>query len=62
LEFALRRDAARFASVPPEGLERRIMEAVDRSTRTARPAHSPLALILAGSAVAAVALITFFVR
>ena len=62
LESALRRDVARFAPVPPEGLERRIMEAVDRSTRTARPAHSPLALILAGSAVAAVALITFLVR
>jgi hypothetical protein len=62
LESALRRDAARFAPVPPEGLERRIMQAVERSTRTARPARSPLALILAGSAVAAVALIAFFVK
>ena len=62
LESALRRDAARYAPVPPEGIDRRIMQAVERSTRTARPAHSPLALILAGSAVAAVALIVFFVK
>ena len=62
LESALRRDAARFAPVPPEGLERRIMQTVERSTRTARPARSPLALILAGSVVAAVALIAFFGR
>jgi hypothetical protein len=38
------------------------MQAIDRSTRTARPARSPRALILAGSAVAAVALIAFFVK
>ena len=62
LESALRRDAARFAPVPPEGLERRIMQTVERSTRTARPARSPLALILAGSVVAAVALIALFVK
>ena len=62
LESALRRDAARYAPAPPEGIERRIMQAVERSTRTARPARSPLALILAGSAVAAVALLAFFVK
>jgi hypothetical protein len=62
LESALRRDAVRYAPVPPEGIERRIMQAIDRSTRTARPARSPRALILAGSAVAAVALIAFFVK
>jgi len=62
LESALRRDAGRYAPVPPEGIERRIMQAVERSTRTARPARSPLALILAGSAVAAVVLIAFFVK
>jgi hypothetical protein len=62
LESALRRDAMKYAPVPPEGIERRIMQAVERSTRTARPARVPLALILAGSAVAAVALIVFFVK
>ena len=62
LEAALRRDAVRYAPIPPEGIERRILQAVDRSTRTARPARSPLALILAGSAVATVALIAFFVK
>jgi predicted anti-sigma-YlaC factor YlaD len=62
LESALRRDAVRYAPVPPAGIERRIMQAIDRSTRTARPARSPRALILAGSAVAAVALIAFFVK
>ena len=62
LESALRRDAGRYAPVPPEGIERRIMQAVQRSTRTARPARSPVALILAGSAVAAVVLIAFFVK
>ena len=62
MESALRRDAVKFSPMPPEGLERRIMQAIERSTRTARPARSPLALILAGSAVAAVALIAFFVK
>jgi len=62
LESALRRDAVRYASVPPTGIEQRIMQAVDRSTRTARPARSPLTLILAGSAIAAVALIAFIVK
>jgi hypothetical protein len=62
LESALRRDAVKYAPVSPEGLERRIMQALERSTRTARPARSPLALILAGSAVAAVVLIAFFVK
>jgi hypothetical protein len=38
------------------------MQAIDRSTRTARPTRSPLTWILAGSAVAAVALIAFFVK
>ena len=62
LESALRRDAVRYAPIPPEGIERQIMQAVERSTRPARPARSPLALILAGSAVAAVALIALFVK
>ena len=62
LESALRRDAARCAPEVPTGLERRIMQAVEGSTRIARPARSPLALILAGSAVAAVALIALLVR
>jgi anti-sigma factor RsiW len=63
LESALRRDAGRYAPVPPEGIERRIMQVVERSTRSApRPARPPLALILAGSAVAAVVLIAFFVK
>ena len=38
------------------------MQAIDRSTPTTRPARSPLALILAGSAVAAVALIAVLVK
>ena len=62
LDSALRRDAVRFASVPPAGIERRIMQAIDRSTRATRPARSPRAFILAGSAVAAVALIAFFIK
>ncbi len=62
LESALRRDAIRYAPVPPAGIERRIMQAIDRSTRATRPARSPRALILAGSAIAAVALIAFFVK
>ena len=62
LESALRRDAVRYAPVPPAGIERRIMQAIDRSTRTARPTRAPFTLMLAGSAVAAVALIAFFVK
>ena len=62
LESALRRDAVRYAPVPPAGIERRIMQAIDRSTRAAQPTRSPRALILAGSAVDAVALIAFFVK
>ena len=62
VESALRRDAAQGAPVFPDGLERRIMQAVAQSTRTLRPTRSPRALILAGSAVAAVALVVFLVH
>jgi len=61
LESALRRDAVRFAPLPSEGIERRIMQAIDRSTRTARPARPPLALIWSGAAIVAAALIASFV-
>jgi hypothetical protein len=62
LESALRRDAVKYAPEPPTGLEHRIMQAVERSTRPAPATRSPLALILAGSAVAAVALLALLVK
>lgn len=63
LDSALKREAVRQAAVPSDGFNDRILQAVRRSQRTARPSHTHWGIFsLLGTTLAAAAAVVFLLK